>query len=140
MTHRTTLNVVTVIAALLATFHLSDDIVRGFERGGPEMYTGMLIVVVWLYAGLVLSDRRWGLLVLLFMSIGGLGVPYLHMRNGLAGGRIANTSGMFFWVWTLLALGVTSMFSIALAARELWSYSSRNATTGSTSVARRAGT
>jgi hypothetical protein len=104
------------------------------------MYTGMLIVVVWLYAGLVLADRRWGLVLLLFISVGGLGVPYLHMRNGLAGGRIANTSGMFFWVWTLLALGVTSMFSIALTARGLWSYSSRNATTGSTSVARRAGT
>ena len=120
MTHRTTLIVTSVLSALLATFHLADDVVRGFERGGPEMYTGMLIVVVWLYAALVLADRRWGLVLILLLSIGGAAVPYIHMRNGLAGGRIANTSGMFFWVWTLLGLGVTTMLSAILAARGLW--------------------
>jgi hypothetical protein len=40
---------------------------------------------------------------------------------GLVGGRIANSSGIFFWVWTLIALGVTSAFSAILAARRLWS-------------------
>ena len=115
------LTVISLLSALLFTFHLADDVVRGFERGGPEMYTGMLIVVVWLYATLVLADRRWGLVLLLLLSIGGSAVPYIHMNNGLAGGRIANTSGMFFWVWTLLALGVTSMFSVVLSARRLWS-------------------
>jgi hypothetical protein len=88
----------------------------------------------------VLTDRRWGLVLILLLSIGGAGVPYLHMRNGLAGGRIANTSGMFFWVWTLIALGVTTILSAILSAVGLWNYSSRNATTGSTNVARRAGT
>jgi hypothetical protein len=121
MTDKITLAVVSLVAALLATFHLADDVVRGFERGGPEMYTGMLIVVVWLFAALVLADRRWGLVIVLLLSVGGAAVPYIHMRNGLAGGRIANTSGMFFWVWTLLALGVTSMLSIILSARRLWS-------------------
>jgi hypothetical protein len=121
MTDKITLTVVSLVAALLATFHLADDVVRGFERGGPEMYTGMLIVVVWLFAALVLADRRWGLVIVLLLSVGGAAVPYIHMRNGLAGGRIANTSGMFFWVWTLLALGVTSMLSIVLSARRLWS-------------------
>ena len=121
MTHRTTLIITSLLAALLGTCHLADDVVRGFEPGGLEMYTGMLIVVVWLYATLVLSDRRWGLVLLLLMSVGGAGVPYLHMSKGLAGGRIAGTSGMFFWVWTLLALGVTSMFSVVLSAQGLWS-------------------
>jgi hypothetical protein len=40
---------------------------------------------------------------------------------GLAGGRIANSSGVFFWVWALIALGVTSTFSIILSARGPWS-------------------
>ena len=115
-----TLTVISLLSALLFTFHLADDIVRGFERGGPEMYTGLLIVVVWLYAVLVLADRRWGLVLVLLLSIGGAAVPYIHMTNGLAGGRIANTGGMFFWVWTLLALGVTSMFSVILSARGLY--------------------
>ena len=32
---------------------------------------------------------------------------------GLVGGRIANTDGMFFWVWTLIALGVTAPTRLA---------------------------
>lgn len=121
MTHQTTLTVVSLLATLLATFHLADDVVRGFERGGPEMYTGMLIAVAWLYAALVLAGSRSGLVLILLLSIGGAAIPYIHMSKGLAGGRIAGTSGMFFWVFTLLALGVTSMFSIILAAQGLWS-------------------
>ena len=120
MTNKTILIITSVIAAVLGTFHISDDIVRGIDAGGPETYIGMLIVVVWLYATLVLTDRRWGLLLILLLAIGGAAVPYLHMRNGLAGGRIANTSGMFFWVWTLFMLGVTSMFTVILSVRGLW--------------------
>jgi hypothetical protein len=40
---------------------------------------------------------------------------------GLVGGRIANSGGEFFWVWTLMALGVTATFSVILSARALWS-------------------
>ena len=58
----------------------------------------------------------------LLAAILGLGVLTLHMSGkGLVGGRIANSSGIFFWVWTLLMLGVTSAFSIVLSARGLWS-------------------
>jgi hypothetical protein len=39
--------------------------------------------------------------------------------SGLVGSRIAN-SGEMFWVWTLLALGVTALFSVLLPARGLW--------------------
>jgi hypothetical protein len=28
---------------------------------------------------------------------------------------------MFFWTWTLIAMGVTTIFSAILAARGLWS-------------------
>lgn len=116
------LTVTSLVSILLFTVHLADDIVRGFERGGPEMYVGMLIAVAWLYATLVLAERRWGLIVLLLLSIGGAAVPYIHMGGaGLVGGRVANTSGMFVWAWTLLALGVTAMFSAILSARGLWS-------------------
>jgi hypothetical protein len=58
---------------------------------------------------------------MLLGSIGRLGVLVIHMRRaGLVGGRIANSSGVFFWVWTLIALGVTATFSIILSARGLW--------------------
>jgi len=35
------------------------------------------------------------------------------------GGDIANASGAFFFVWTLIALGVTALFSVILSARGL---------------------
>ena len=121
MTNRTILIITSLTAALLGTLHISDDIVRGFEPGRSETYTGMLIVVVWAYATLVLTDRRWGLVLVLLLSIAGAAIPYIHLRNvGLTGGRIANTSGVFFWVWTLFMIGVTSMLTVALSVRELW--------------------
>jgi hypothetical protein len=60
-------------------------------------------------------------LIILLGSIVGSGVPVVHMMGaGLVGGRIANSSGVFFWVWTLIALGVTAIFSVILSARGLW--------------------
>ena len=119
-------NVMLIIASLLSilflTFHLADDIVRGFEPGRIATLTGVVILVVWLYATLVLVGRRSGYVLLLLLSILGSIVPVIHMRGaGLVGGRIANSTGKFFWVWTLIALGVTAMFSAILSARELWS-------------------
>ena len=82
----------------------------------------MVILVVWLYGTLVLGERRSGHIIMLLGSIFGLGVLVVHMRGaGLVGGRIAHSSGVSFWVWTLIALGVTSTFSAILSARGLWS-------------------
>jgi len=81
----------------------------------------VLILVVWLYGTLLLGERRSGHIIMLLGSILGLGVLVVHMRGaGLVGGRIAHSSGVFFWVWTLIALGVTSTISIILSARGLW--------------------
>lgn len=123
-------NVMLTIASLLSilflTFHLADDIVRGFEKGGVKNITGVLILVVWLYATLVLAERRSGYIIILLGSLLGSGVPVLHMRgSGFVGGDIANSSGVFFWVWTLIALGVTSIFSVILSARGLIGFSRR---------------
>jgi hypothetical protein len=49
-------------------------------------------------------------------------VPIAHMRGkgiGIAS-RIANSSGHFFFVWTVIAIGVTGLFSVILSARGLW--------------------
>jgi hypothetical protein len=116
------LTITSLLSILLMTFHLTDDIVRGIEPGGIKNLTGVLILVVWLYGTLVLAERRSGYVIMLLGSILGSGVPVLHMTgSGLVGGRIANSSGVFFWVWTLLALGVTAIFSAILSAHGLWS-------------------
>lgn len=116
------LTIASLLSILFMTFHLSDDIVRGFEPGGVKNLFGVLILVVWLYGTLVLAGRRAGYVVILLGSLLGSGVPVIHMMGrGLVGGEIANSSGVFFWVWTLLALGVTASFSVILSARGLWS-------------------
>ena len=118
------LTIMSLLSLLLLTLHLADDIVRGFEPGGlNNLIGGVLISVVWLYGALVLAGRRSGYVILLLGSLLGMFVPYIHMRGrgvGVASG-IANSSGGFFFVWTLLALGVISLFSVILAARGLWS-------------------
>lgn len=117
------LTITSLLSILLMTFHLSDDIVRGFEPGGFRNVSGVLMLVVWLYGTLVLSERRSRYVILLLGSILGTIVPLAHMRGaGLVGGRIANSAGKHFFVWTLIALHVTAIFSLILSARGLWSF------------------
>ena len=70
----------------------------------------------------MLGEQRSGHIIMLLGSIFGLGVLVIHMRGaGLVCGGIANSSGVFFWVWTLIALGVSSTFFLILSASGLWS-------------------
>jgi hypothetical protein len=122
MKHNVMLTITSLLSILFMTFHLSDEIVRGIEPGGPNTITGVLMMVVWLYGTTVLAGRRSGYIIMFLGAILGSGVPVLHMMGkGLVGGRIANSSAMFFWVWTLFALQVTAIFSLILSARGLWS-------------------
>jgi len=119
-------NVMLTIASLLSilflTFHLTDDIIRGMASGQVSNLLGVLILVVWLYGTLVLAERRAGYVIILLGSLLGLGVPVIHMMGkGVGiGSNIAKSSGAFFFVWTLLALGVTALFSVILSVRGLW--------------------
>ena len=115
------LTVTSLLSILFFTLHLSDDIVRGFEPGGFKQVSGLLILVAYLYGTLVLAGRRSGYIIILLGSLLTSLMPLAHMRGpGLVGGRIAHSSGMFFWVWTLLAVGVTAPFSVILSVRGLW--------------------
>jgi hypothetical protein len=122
MKHTLLLTITSLLSLLFLTLHLTDDIVRGIEPGGFKNLAGVLILVVWLYGTLVLAGRRSGFIIILLGSLLGSVVLLAHMSGvGLVGGRIANTSGIFFWVFTLLALGVTSLFSVILSVHGLWS-------------------
>jgi hypothetical protein len=117
------LTITSLLSILFMTFHLTDDIVRGFEKGGVSNLTAVPIFVVWLYGTLVLAERRSGYVIILLGSLLSLAAPVLHMKGkgvGVASG-IANSSGGFFFIWTLLALGVTGLFSVILSVRGLWS-------------------
>lgn len=119
MKHQVALKITSLLSILLFSLHVADDIVRGFEPGNLSNYPGILILAVWLYATLVLAERRSGYVILLLASLLGSGVPVLHMKGAGVGGKIATSSGGLLFIWTLLALGATSLFSLILTARGL---------------------
>ena len=127
MNHRVTLTITALLTIVLASFHLADDVVRGIEPGGTTNYTGIVILAVWLYSTLMLGERRWAHALVLIGSLGGAAVAYLHMTgSGLVGPRIVNSGAVFFWVWTLFALGTTGIVSVVLAAQRLWTIQRRH--------------
>jgi len=116
------LTIASLLSILLLTFHLSDDIVRGMEKGGLSNLIAVPILVIWLYGTLVLAGRLSGYVIVLLGSLLGLVVPIIHMKGAGVGGAIAKSSGAFFFIWTLLALGVTALFSVILSACGLWAH------------------
>jgi hypothetical protein len=116
--------ITSLLLILLLMFHLAHDIVYGYEPGGlGNLVGGVLISLVWLYATTELAGRRSGYIIILIGSLFSFVVPYIHMKGkgvGLASPRLANTGGHFFFVWTLLAIGVLGPFTAILAARGLW--------------------
>ena len=128
MKHNLLLRITSSLLVLLLTFHLAHDIVRGYEPGGiSNLIGGVLITVVWLYAVVVLGERRSGYIIMLLLSLFSLVVPYVHMQGKGVGtaSRLVGTSGHFFFVWTLLAIGVLGLLSAILAAHGLWNFSWR---------------
>jgi hypothetical protein len=120
------LTIASLLSILFGTFHLADDVNRGMSPGGLGNLIGVVICVVWLYGTLVLSERRSGYLIIFIASLLFLGIPVIHMR-GRGIGFGTTRSGGFFFVWTLLAMGVTALFSVILSARALWSLPWRRA-------------
>ena len=117
------LTIASLLSILFGTFHLKDDIIRGWLSGTAINLTAVPICVVWLYGTLVLAERRSGYVIMLLASLLSLAIPVLHMmgKGVMHGSRVANSSGAFFFIWTLIAVGVTALFSAVLSVRGLWS-------------------
>jgi hypothetical protein len=116
MKNNVMLTIASLLSILFMTFHLTDDIIRGMAKGGVSNLVAVPILVLWLYGTLVLAERRSGYVIILVGSLLGLAVPAIHMMGKGVGGDIAKSNGAFFFVWTLIALGVTALFSVILSA------------------------
>jgi uncharacterized membrane protein YgcG len=114
------LTIASLLSILLILFHTTDDIVRGMEPGTLFDLIVVPILAVWLYGTLVLAEKRSGYVIILGGSLLGLLVPVIHMKGKGVGGTLAKSSGAFFFIWTLIALGVTALFSVFLSVRGLW--------------------
>jgi len=127
MKHNVMLIIASLLSILFMTFHMTDDIVRGMEPGTLFDLIVLPILAVQLYGTLVLAGKRSGYVIILLVSLLELLVPVIHMKGAGVGGAIAKSSGAFFFIWTLLALGLTALFSVILSARALWEHLPRRA-------------
>jgi hypothetical protein len=121
MKHDVMLAITSLLSILFMTFHLTDAVIRAMASGEVSSLFEVLILVGWLYGTLVLAERRSGYVIIILGSLLGLVVPVISMMGiGVGGGNTAKSSGAFFFVWTVVAPGVTALFSVILSARRLW--------------------
>jgi len=113
------LTIASLLSILLLTLHITDDIVRGISKAEPSNIA-LITLAVFLYGTLVLAERRSGHVIMLLVGLFAAGMPVIHMR-GVHYGEIAKSTGGFFFVWTLWALGALGGFTLILSARGLWS-------------------
>ena len=120
MKQNVTLTIASLLSVLFMTLHTTDDIVRGMEPGTLFDLIVLPILAVQLYGTLALAGRQSGYVILLLVSLLELVVPVVHMKGAGVGGAIATSNGGYFFIWTLLALGLTALFCVMLSARGLW--------------------
>ena len=118
------LTITSLLSILLMTLHITDDIQRGLSPAAADNVFGVVIFVVWLSGTLLLAERRSGYVIMLLGGLFAAAMPVLHM-TGTGYPAIAKSSGGFFFVWTLFAVGSTGTFSVILSARALWLLRSR---------------
>jgi hypothetical protein len=128
------LTTASLLTILLMTIHMTGDILFRMAPAGLVNLLVVFIFVIQLYGTLVLAGRRAGYVIIFFGSAIGLLISVIHMKGtrGVLGGDIGISGQAFLFVWTLLALGITSTFSIILSARALlslpWRRSRRTST------------
>ena len=107
------LTIASLLSILLLTLHITDDIVRGISPAEPANIA-LAVLVVLLYGTLVLAERRSGHIIMLLVGLLAAAMPVMHMR-GAHYGEIARSTGGFFFVWTLWALGGLGGCTVMLA-------------------------
>ena len=112
--------VMALIIVALLTFHLSQDVVYGYEPSGLSNLIAVPFVAVWLYATLALAGRRAGYLLLLFGSFFAAIVPVIHMSGRGVRAEVVTSSGGLFFIWALIAIATSASVSCLLSVHGLW--------------------
>ncbi len=115
-----TLTTISLSMIVLMTIHMSQDIVYGYDPSGPTNLIGILILAVWLYSALALSGRRSGYMILILGSFIATMMPVIHTSGSGVRAEVVTSGGGLFFLWTLMALGVSGSVSFVLSMQGLW--------------------
>jgi hypothetical protein len=122
---RNTLTIASLLSIILLPFHVGGDVVLGFDRGGSGLvFIVVPILLVMACGTLVLAERRSGHVIMLLGGLVALAMPIIHRNNGFTA-AVAQSPGGLFFMWTLMALGVTGGLVVILSVRGLWNLRSR---------------
>jgi hypothetical protein len=116
----TMLTVTSLLSILLLTIHLTSDFLHDAgELSLQGILASALVLTVLLWGTLVVAERRSGHVIMLLGSLLALAMPGLHLRRATGVADALARPDAPFFVWILLALGVTGLFSAVLAVRGL---------------------
>jgi len=109
------LTALSLLQVLFMTFHLTDDTLRarpGTVEAMGSTFVAVPVLVFFLYAALLLVQRRSGLIIILVQSVLSIGMPLIHMTGtwGVGGSKPS-----FFFIWTMFVLAVTGLLATFLA-------------------------
>ena len=122
-----TLTLVSLISIILLPFHIAGDVVLGLDKGGSGLVFVVVPILLVLATGaLLLPGRRSGYLIMFLGGLAALGMPVIHRNNGFTA-AVARSPGGVFFIWTLIALGVTGGLAMILSVHGLWNLRSSKA-------------
>ena len=120
-----TLTIASLLSIILLPFHIGGDVALGLDKGGSGLVFVVVPILLVLACGtLLLAERRSGHIIMLLGGLAALGMPIIHRNNGFTA-AVAKSPGGIFFMWTLVALGVTGGLAVILSARGLWNLRSR---------------
>jgi len=120
-----TLTIASLLSIILLPFHVGGDVALGLDKGGSGLVFVVVPILLLVACGaLLLADRISGHVIMFFGGLVALGMPIIHRNNGFTP-TVAKAPGGVFFIWTLVALGVTGGLAIILSVRGLWNLRSR---------------
>jgi hypothetical protein len=116
----TLLTVTSLLTILFLSIHLTSDFLHDAgELSLQLVLIAALILTVLLWGTLVLAERRTGHVIMLLGSLFALGMPVIHLKRATGVADALARPDASFFVWILLALGVTGLFAAVLSVRGL---------------------
>jgi len=123
---RNILTIASLLSIVLLPFHIGGDIVLGFDQGGPGLVFIVVPILLVIACGtFLLAERRSGHVIMLLGGLVALAMPIIHRNNGFTA-AVGKSPGGLFFIWTLIALGVTGGLTVILSVLGLWNLRSRS--------------